>query len=192
MSSMKDREEGFERKFAHDEEVKFKATARRNKLLGLWVAEKLGKTGADADAYAKEVVKSDVEEAGEEDVFRKVAGDLDGGKGRGFGASDPPQDAGADVGGDRADQEHLAAAGHAGPTDRPHCGAVFICGANGFRFEWPRNRFRKIAMTLASRLAAGETLFTAWSGVPDSLIVEIMALAAVRRRHARHAAWRPP
>jgi hypothetical protein len=76
MSSMKDREEGFERKFAHDEEVKFRATARRNKLLGLWVAEKLGKTGADADDYAKEVVKSDVEEAGEEDVFRKVAGDL--------------------------------------------------------------------------------------------------------------------
>jgi hypothetical protein len=76
MSSMKDREEGFERKFAHDEEVKFKATARRNKLLGLWVAEKLGKTGAEADAYAREVVKSDVEEAGEEDVFRKVAADL--------------------------------------------------------------------------------------------------------------------
>ena len=76
MSSMKDREEGFERKFAHDEEVKFKATARRNKLLGLWVAEKLGKTGADADAYAKEVVMSDFEEAGEEDVFRKVARDL--------------------------------------------------------------------------------------------------------------------
>ena len=76
MSSMKDREEGFERQFAHDEEVKFKATARRNRLLGLWVAEKLGKTGADADAYAREVVKSDVEEAGEEDVFRKVAADL--------------------------------------------------------------------------------------------------------------------
>ena len=76
MSSMKDREEGFERKFAFDEEVKFKATARRNKLLGLWVAEKLGKTGDDADAYAREVVKSDVEEAGEEDVFRKVSGDL--------------------------------------------------------------------------------------------------------------------
>ena len=107
MSSMKDREEGFERKFAHDEEVKFRATARRNKLLGLWVAEKLGKTGADADAYAKEVVKSDVEEAGEEDVFRKVAGDLMRPACRGFRASDPPQDAGADVGGDRADQEQL-------------------------------------------------------------------------------------
>jgi len=80
MSSMKDREEGFERKFAHDEEVKFKATARRNKLLGLWVAEKLGKSGAEGDAYAKEVVMSDVEEAGEEDVFRKVKADLDGAK----------------------------------------------------------------------------------------------------------------
>ena len=65
------------RKFAHDEEVRFRATARRNRLLGLWVAEKLGKTGADADAYAKEVVMSDIEEAGDEDVFRKVAGDLD-------------------------------------------------------------------------------------------------------------------
>jgi hypothetical protein len=77
MSSMKDREEGFERKFAFDEELRFKAMARRNKLLGLWVAEKLGKTGADADAYAKEVVMSDFEEAGDEDVFRKVRGDLD-------------------------------------------------------------------------------------------------------------------
>lgn len=77
MSSMKDREEGFERKFAFDEELRFKATARRNKLLGLWAAEKLGKTGADADAYAKEVVMSDFEEAGDEDVFRKVRGDLD-------------------------------------------------------------------------------------------------------------------
>ena len=77
MSSMKDREEGFERKFAHDEELKFKATARRNKLLGLWVAEKLGKSDADAEAYAKEVVKSDFAEAGEEDVFRKVKADID-------------------------------------------------------------------------------------------------------------------
>ena len=76
MSSMKDREEGFETKFVHDEEVKFKAHARRNRLLGLWVAEKLGKTGGDADAYAKEVVKSEIEEAGEEDVFRKIATDL--------------------------------------------------------------------------------------------------------------------
>ncbi len=77
MASMKDREEGFERKFAHDEELKFKATARRNKLLGMWTAEKLGKTGADAEAYAKEVVAADFEEAGDEDVFRKVRADLD-------------------------------------------------------------------------------------------------------------------
>lgn len=77
MTSMKDREEGFERKFAFDEELRFKATARRNKMLGLWAAEKLGKTGADADAYAKEVVASDFEEAGDHDVFRKVRKDFD-------------------------------------------------------------------------------------------------------------------
>jgi len=77
MSSMKDREEGFERKFAFDEELRFKATARRNKLLGLWAAEKLGKNGADAEAYAKDVVKSDFEEAGDDDVFRKIRGDFD-------------------------------------------------------------------------------------------------------------------
>ncbi|MGE0501872.1 MAG: DUF1476 domain-containing protein [Rhizobiaceae bacterium] len=78
MSSMKDRQDGFEKKFAIDEELKFKATARRNKLLGLWAAEKLGKSGEAADSYAKEVVKSDFEEAGDEDVFRKVHGDLAG------------------------------------------------------------------------------------------------------------------
>jgi hypothetical protein len=71
------REEGFEKQFAHDEELRFKATARRNKLLGLWVAEKLGLSGADADTYAKSVVMADFEEAGEEDVFRKVRKDLD-------------------------------------------------------------------------------------------------------------------
>lgn len=76
MTGMDDRKEAFEKKFAHDEELKFKAIARRNKLLGLWAAEKLGKTGADADAYAIEVVKSDFEEAGDEDVFRKVRGDF--------------------------------------------------------------------------------------------------------------------
>ena len=77
MSSMNDREKGFESKFALDEEIRFKAMARRNKLLGLWAAEKLGKTGADADAYAKEVVMSDFAEAGDDDVLRKVKGDLD-------------------------------------------------------------------------------------------------------------------
>jgi hypothetical protein len=77
MSSMKDREDSFEKKFAHDEELKFKANARRNKLLGLWAAEKLGKSGDEAEEYAKEVVRADFEEAGHEDVFRKVRGDFD-------------------------------------------------------------------------------------------------------------------
>jgi hypothetical protein len=77
MTSMKDREEGFERKFAHDEELRFKAMARRNRQLGMWVAEKLGKTGADAEAYAKEVVVADFVEAGDEDVVRKVKTDLE-------------------------------------------------------------------------------------------------------------------
>ncbi|MBI1236242.1 MAG: DUF1476 family protein [Alphaproteobacteria bacterium] len=77
MSGMDDREKGLEGRFAHDQELEFKATVRRNKLLGLWVAEQLGKTGEDASNYAKEVVKSDFEEAGHEDVYRKVKGDLD-------------------------------------------------------------------------------------------------------------------
>jgi len=80
MSGFDKRREGYESKFAHDQELKFKATARRNKLLGLWAAEKLGLSGAEADAYAKEVVKSDFEEAGDEDVFRKVRHDFDGKK----------------------------------------------------------------------------------------------------------------
>ncbi|MEM9425872.1 MAG: DUF1476 domain-containing protein [Pseudomonadota bacterium] len=76
MSTFDDRENAFENKFAHDAQMQFKADARRNKLLGLWVAELLGKSGDEAEAYAKEVVKSDFEEAGHEDVFRKVSGDL--------------------------------------------------------------------------------------------------------------------
>ena len=85
MTTFDKREEGFEKKFAHDEELRFKATARRNKLLGLWVAQKLGMSGADADAYAKEVVQADFEEAGDDDVFRKVRKDLDA---KGVSASD--------------------------------------------------------------------------------------------------------
>ncbi|MGB3416565.1 MAG: DUF1476 domain-containing protein [Mesorhizobium sp.] len=77
MNDMKDRQEGFERKFVLDEEQRFRAMARRNKLLGLWAAEKLGKSGADAEAYAKEVINSDFEEAGDHDVFRKVRKDFD-------------------------------------------------------------------------------------------------------------------
>ena len=77
MTTFDKREDAFEAKFARDEELRFKAEARRNKLLGLWAAEKLGKTGPDAEAYAKEVVAADFEEAGEEDVFRKVRADFD-------------------------------------------------------------------------------------------------------------------
>jgi hypothetical protein len=77
MTTFDKREEGFEKKFAHDEELRFKAMARRNKLLGLWAAEKMGLSGPAADAYAKEVVVADFEEAGDDDVFRKVRKDLD-------------------------------------------------------------------------------------------------------------------
>ncbi|MXY32711.1 MAG: DUF1476 domain-containing protein [Boseongicola sp. SB0664_bin_43] len=76
MSTFDEREDAFEAKFARDAEMQFKAEARRNKLLGLWAAELLGKTGDAASAYASEVVKADFEEPGDEDVLRKVAGDL--------------------------------------------------------------------------------------------------------------------
>ncbi|MGH6643264.1 MAG: DUF1476 domain-containing protein [Bradyrhizobium sp.] len=76
MSSFDKREEGFEKKYALDEEQKFKAEARRNRLLGMWAAEKLGITGDAATAYAKEVVAADFEEAGDGDVLRKVIGDF--------------------------------------------------------------------------------------------------------------------
>lgn len=76
MSTFDDRENAFENKFAHDAEMQFKAEARRNKLLGLWAAELLGKTGEAAEAYGKEVIMADFEEAGDEDVFRKLAQDL--------------------------------------------------------------------------------------------------------------------
>jgi hypothetical protein len=77
MTTFDKREEGFEKKFAHDEELRFKANARRNKLLGLWAAEKLGISGDAANAYAKDVVMSDFEEGGDHDVFKKVRKDLD-------------------------------------------------------------------------------------------------------------------
>ncbi|MHA1566659.1 MAG: DUF1476 domain-containing protein [Alphaproteobacteria bacterium] len=76
MANFNEREKGFEAKFKHDEEFRFKVTARRNKLLGLWAAEKMGLTGEDAAAYGKDVVKADFEEPGDDDVLRKVLGDL--------------------------------------------------------------------------------------------------------------------
>ena len=85
MKSFDDREKGFERKFAHDEELKFRATARRNKLLGLWAAEQMGIAGDEAQGYAREVIKADLELPGEEDVFRKIRADFDA---KGVGQSD--------------------------------------------------------------------------------------------------------
>jgi hypothetical protein len=77
MTTFDKREEGFEKKFAHDEELRFKATARRNRLLGLWAAQQMGLTGAEAEAYAKQVVVADFDEPGEADVFQKLRRDFD-------------------------------------------------------------------------------------------------------------------
>ena len=76
MSQFDDRERAFETKFAHDEEMKFRITARRNKLLGQWAARQMGLNEAETESYAKDVVRSDFEEAGDHDVVRKVLGDL--------------------------------------------------------------------------------------------------------------------
>ena len=77
MTTFDKREEGFEKMFAHDEELKFKANARRNKLLGLWAAEKLGLTGPAVDAYAKEAVAAGIDATGDHDMFGKIRKDLD-------------------------------------------------------------------------------------------------------------------
>jgi hypothetical protein len=77
MTTFDEREKAFEKKFAHDEELRFRATARRNRLFGLWAAEKLGLSGTEADEYAKSVVRADFQEPGDEDVLRKVRGDFD-------------------------------------------------------------------------------------------------------------------
>lgn len=85
MSGFEDRKKGQEAKFAHDAELRFKAEARRNKLLGLWAAEQMGLSGTEANAYAAEVVAADFAEAGDEDVFRKVSEDF---KAKGVSVSD--------------------------------------------------------------------------------------------------------
>ncbi|MBU3078953.1 DUF1476 domain-containing protein [Sphingomonas quercus] len=76
MTTFDDRERGFETKFAHDQEMAFRVTARRNRLIGQWAAGLMGLTAAETDAYAKAVVQADFEEAGDEDVIRKLLGDL--------------------------------------------------------------------------------------------------------------------
>lgn len=78
MSTFDERKDAFENKYAHDAEMQFKAEARRNKLLGLWAAGVMGKSEAEAEDYSKEVIKADFQEAGEEDVFRKISTDLGG------------------------------------------------------------------------------------------------------------------
>ena len=79
MTTFNDRKDAFESKFAHDEELRFKAMARRNKLFGLWAADQLGQSGSEAEAYAKSVVMADFQEAGDDDVLRKVSKDLEAG-----------------------------------------------------------------------------------------------------------------
>ena len=86
MTTFDKREEGFEKKFAHDEELRFKANARRNKLLGLWAAEQLGLSGDAAAAYAREIVSADFEEAGHAAVLRKISTDL---AGKGIAVTEP-------------------------------------------------------------------------------------------------------
>lgn len=76
MTSFQDRERAEEAKFAHDEEMLFRIHARRNRLLGQWAAERMGLSAVEAEAYAKSVVQADFEEAGDEDVIRKLLGDL--------------------------------------------------------------------------------------------------------------------
>ena len=77
MTTFDKRKDAYESKFARDEELRFKATSRRNRLLGLWAAEKLGRTGEDAENYAREVIRADFQEIGDRDVFRKIRQDFD-------------------------------------------------------------------------------------------------------------------
>ena len=104
MTTFDKREDSFEKKFAHDEALRFRAEARRNKMLGLWAAEKLGKSGADAETYSKEVIAADVAEQGEEDVYRKLRRDFDAAGHRYVRAPHQAGDERVHDPGDRADQ----------------------------------------------------------------------------------------
>ena len=110
MTTFDKREEGFEKQFAHDEELKFKAMARRNKLLGLWAAEKLGMTGADADAYAKEVVMAEFEAGGDDGRAEQGAQGFRGQRCRAIGRTDWSDDEAISGAGGGADQGGLIAA----------------------------------------------------------------------------------
>ena len=101
MTSFEDREKGFERKFAHDEELKFKATARRNRLLGLWAAEQMGVTGEAAQAYAREVIKADLERPAKRTCSARSGRDFDAKGVEPVGPPDPAADGRPDGRGDR-------------------------------------------------------------------------------------------
>ena len=146
MTTFDKREEGFEKQFAHDEELKFKATARRNKLLGLWAAEKLGLSGAEAEDYAKSVVMADFEEAGDHDVLHKIRRDFDA---KGVAQSDHQIS--------RTMTEFLAKAVADIKAEAARAGAD-IMALPGFSF--------------ARRLRAGETVFCGWCSMPYPIVAE--------------------
>ena len=119
----------FREEVRHDEELRFKANARRNKLLGRWAAEKLGLSGAEADAYAKEVVVADFEESGDDDVFRKVRKDFDDKGVKRIRSSDSPHHGRADGKGDRRDQGELGDAPRAHDAARRRCRRTTLAAA---------------------------------------------------------------
>ncbi len=160
MTTFDKREEAFEQHFAHDEELKFKATARRNKLLGLWAAEKLGLSGAEADSYALSLVMVEFEEKGEHDVAHKIRKDFDA---KGVAQSDHQigrtmtelmAKAIADI---KAGRKHAAIADH-NIAIRERALIMAIA-----------------AFTLAKRLHAGETVFSGWCGLPYPIVAETLA-----------------
>ena len=167
MTTFDKREEGFEKKFAHDEELRFKANARRNKLLGLWAAEKMGLTGPAADAYAKEVVVADFEEAGDDDVFRKVRKDFDA---KGVAQSDQEiRKTMVDLMARPSSRSRRAI-----DSRRGWRGAAASAGtadfAHGFRLM-----ANLAGYSLARRLAAGETVYTGWCALPAPIVAETIA-----------------
>ena len=125
MTTFDKRKDAFEKRFAHDEELRFKASARRNKQLGLWAAGLLGKTGAEAETYAKEVVAADFEEAGDEDVFRKIRGGFRRRRRRPVGPPDPPHHGRTDGEGDRADPQRSDLSRRAARLRRTRHGSAF-------------------------------------------------------------------
>ena len=146
MTTFDKREQGFENKFAHDEELRFKATARRNKLVGLWAAEKLGLSESAADAYAKEIVAADFEAPGDNDVVHKLRKDFDAKGVRAVRPADRRCHERDDGEGGRADQSRQI---------------TVMANLPGY--------------SLARRLAAGETVYTGWCALPAPIVAESIA-----------------